>query len=410
MDRRFALVGALALLLEACGQSAGPGSAGTPHQAGPEQVARGRYLARAADCAACHTAPGGAAMAGGGLLETDFGRIYGSNITPDPEHGIGRWSSDDFYKAMHDGASPGLHPLYPVMPYTSYRAMPRADVDAIYAYLMQLPPIRQPNRAPDLRFPYNVRIGLFFWKLLFLKDELPAASAGQSAQWLRGRYVGQVLGHCAECHTPRGALGQMRTDEQMKGAPLGRWIAPDITPQGLAARGWSRDDLASFLKTGLAPQGSAYAEMHAVVSLSTQHLTDDDLQATVRFLTGDQVLAPQPAREDGAAAGRLAAGHQTYLNACAGCHGREGEGRPHVAVAMAGNSTLRQADPKNLLVSMLSGLPAQQFPGLERMQDMPGFAPLLSDTELSELANYLRQRFGGQPADVHMDVVRRLRE
>ena len=127
------------------------------------KIERGRYLVTAADCAACHTAPGGAAMAGGGLLETDFGRIYGSNITPDPEHGIGRWSADDFYKAMHDGTSPGGHPLYPAMPYTSYRAMPREDVDAVYAYLMQLSPVRQASTPNELHFPYNLRFSLFFW-------------------------------------------------------------------------------------------------------------------------------------------------------------------------------------------------------------------------------------------------------
>lgn len=409
MNKRLVAAALMPLLLWACGGPTGSPD-GKPSQAfSAEQIAKGQYLARAADCAACHTASGGAPMAGGAPLESDFGTLYGSNITPDPEHGIGRWSADDFYKAMHDGTSPGGHQLYPAMPYASYRAMPRDDVDAIYAYLMHLPPVKQANKAPDLHFPYNMRFALFFWKLLFLKDELPAASTGQSPQWMRGRYLGNVLGHCAECHTSRGFLGQMRLSEQWKGGVMGRWLAPDITPQGLAARGWTDADLNRFLKTGLAPQGSAYGEMHPVVSLSTQYLTDADLQALVRFLTGDQPLVPQPIKEDVAAADKLVAGRQTYLNVCAGCHGRDGEGRAHVAVAMSGNSTLHLADPQNLLVSMLDGLPAQQFAGLDRMQDMPGFARQLSDAELAELANYLRLRFGGQPGDVQAEAVKKLR-
>jgi mono/diheme cytochrome c family protein len=409
MNRHLVATGLAAVLLCACGGPTGSSDGRPAQKSGAEQVARGRYLARAADCEACHTAPGGAPMAGGAPLDSKFGRLYGSNITPDPEHGIGRWSADDFYKAMHDGTSPGGHPLYPAMPYTSYRAMPREDVDAVYAYLMQLSPVRQASTPNELHFPYNLRFSLFFWKLLFLDNELPAASAGTSPQWVRGRYVANVLGHCGECHTPRGFAGQMQADRPFTGASLGRWIAPDITPKGLADRGWDEAGLVAFMKTGIAPQGSAYTEMHTVVSLSTRHLADADLLAMVRFLTGDQALPAQAAKEDGTADDKWEAGRQHYLNACAGCHGREGEGRPHVAVAMAANSTLRQPDPTNLLVSMLDGLPAQQFPGLERMQDMPGFAHQLGEAELAELANYLRVRFGGQPGDVRAEGVGKLK-
>ena len=387
----------------------GPSGDGKPVKSSAEQIARGKYLARAADCAACHTAPGGAAFAGGKVLESPFGNLYGSNITPDLDHGIGRWSADDFYKAMHDGTLPNGQPLYPAMPYTSYRAMPREDVDAVYAYLMQVPAIKQPNTPADLSFPYNMRFGVRFWKWIFLKDELPAASKGSSPEWQRGRYVSNVLGHCAECHTPRGKLGQLNLDQQLKGAPLGRFIAPDITPEGLAARGWTEVDLSSFMKTGIAPQGSAYSEMHLVVNLSTQYLSEADMKATTRFLMGDSPLAAVPVKIDAAAASSLSAGRQLYLNVCAGCHGVEGSGRPHVAVAMMGNSSLRLKDPQNLIVSMLDGLPAQEFPGLERMQDMPGFAGSLSDAELAELSNYLRLAFGGQPADVKPEQIKALR-
>ncbi|HEY4079536.1 MAG TPA: c-type cytochrome [Burkholderiaceae bacterium] len=406
MLRTLLVLISTSLLLAACG---GPHGDGQPVKASPEQIARGKYLARAADCAACHTAPGGAPMAGGEPLASPYGTLVGSNITPDKEHGIGRWSADDFYAAVHDGVAPGGHQLYPAMPYTSYRVMPREDVDAIYAYLMQLPAVAQPSAKASLTFPYNMRFGVWFWRALFLKDELPAASQGQSAEWKRGRYLADGLGHCAECHTPRGKLGQLKLDQQWQGAQLGRFLAPDITPQALAARGWSERDIATFMRTGIAPQGSAFGEMHLVVSLSTQYLTDADMHALTRYVTGDAPLPPLPVQANLAAEQQFAAGRQTYLNVCAGCHGRDGEGRDHVAVAMLGNSTLRQADPRNLIVSVLDGLPAQQFPGLERMQDMPGFARTLSDAELAELGNYLRLRFGGQKGDVTAEAAKALR-
>ena len=397
----------VAWAMAGCG---GPHGDGQPLKSSAEQIARGKYLAVAGDCAACHTAAGGAPMAGGAPLESPFGVLFGTNITPHPEHGIGRWNADDFYAAMHDGSAPGGRQLYPAMPYTSYRAMPREDVDAVFAYLMQLPAVAQPNREANLKFPYNVRFGVWFWKLLFLKDELPAATPGQSADWQRGRYMADVLGHCGECHTPRGWLGQMKGGETWKGAQIGHWLAPDITPQGLASRGWTEPDLAAFMKTGIAPQGSAFAEMHLVVWLSTQHLNEADIRVMLRYIAGDAGLpTAQAVAVDNAAVQRLVAGRQTYLNVCAGCHGRDGEGKPHVAVAMAGNSTLRQADPRNLVVSVLVGLPAQEFPGLERMQDMPDFSGTLSDVEIAELGNYLRAQFGSQSLDLQANNIARLR-
>ncbi|SAK95441.1 gluconate 2-dehydrogenase (acceptor) [Caballeronia pedi] len=184
------------------------------------------------------------------------------------------------------------HKLYPAMPYTSYRQMSREDSDAIYAYLMTQKPVTAPSVEADLRFPYNVRFAVRLWDMLFLKDTLPDASTGQSADWTRGRYLAHALGHCAECHTPRGAFGQMQDAKTLQGGDLGRIGAPDITPAALAARGWTGADLQASFATGIAKQG---------------------------------------------------------LDSCAGCHGFDGQGKPHVAVAMNGNSTLRQSDPRNLI-------------------------------------------------------------
>src|SRR6516162_2462221 len=217
-----------------------------------ELVAHGRYLAQAADCAACHTAPGGAPFAGGLAMPSGFGTIYATNITPDPDHGIGRWSADDFWRALHDGVRRDGEQLYPAMPYTSYRGMTRADADAIYAYLMQLPPMNVANLATGLAFPFDIRLGMVAWNIAFLTESIPAASTGGSARWQRGRYLVNVLGHCGECHTPRGALGQMELSRPLTGFVPGRIAAPNVSPAVLAARGWDAAGLSAFLSEGLA--------------------------------------------------------------------------------------------------------------------------------------------------------------
>lgn len=395
-----------ALALSACNDNRGSrddyagarahGSETAPLQNGDAaQIARGRYLAKAADCAACHTAPDGAPFAGGVKIESPFGRFYGTNITPDREHGIGNWSADDFWRALHDGVSPNGQ-LYPAMPYTSYRQITRDDSDALYAYLMSLPPIAAKDKEPELSFPFNQRFGVWFWKLLFLKDARPDASTGNSAVWQRGRYLATALGHCAECHTTRGVFGQLDDAKPLGGGTLGRVTAPGITPALLAQRGWTAADLRAFFATGVAPQGSAFGEMHPVVQLSTQYLSDDDLHAMTTYLLGDRAPEPQPqpSPAQSADAAQFAAGRGTYLAVCAGCHGAEGEGKPHVAVALRGNSTVRQHDARNLIVSVLDGVEAQRFPGLESMQEMPGFAATLSNEEIAQLANMMRSRWG----------------
>jgi mono/diheme cytochrome c family protein len=406
-----ALLAACALALAACGRDEASSNRTAAFTPTPEQVAHGRYLVKAADCAACHTAKDGAPFAGGVKIDSPYGTFYGSNITPDKDHGIGNWSADDFYAALHDGNARGKR-LYPSMPYTSYRQLTRADTDAIYAYLMTVKPVAVANEANDLKFPYSLRFGMALWDMVFLKDTLPDASAGQSADWQRGRYLANALGHCAECHTPRNVFGQLEDAKPLAGAALGRVKAPDITPAALAARGWTGADLQTFFSVGIAPQGSAFGEMYPVVHLSTQYLTKDDLRALSVYLLGDAPPAPQPVKvadtTGSADTAQLAAGRSVYLAVCAGCHGLAGEGKPHVAVAMSGNSTLRQADPHNLLVAMLDGIDTQKFSGLENMQAMPAFSSTLSDDELAQLANYLRATWGGQPGNVTAEDVKAL--
>ena len=377
-----------------------------------EMVARGKYLAEAADCAACHSAPSGAPLAGGLAMQSGFGTIYATNITPDPDNGIGRWSADDFWRALHDGIRRDGQPLYPAMPYTSYRGMVRADADAIYAYVMQLRPMEVANHRTQLDFPYDIRLGMIGWNLLFLTDSVPAASTGSSAAWQRGRYLANVLGHCGECHTPRGMLGQMELSEPLTGFALGRVAAPDITPAGLASRGWTAESLRTYLGRGIAGPDSAFSDMHQVIVLSTRNLTAEDNDALVTFLLGDKPppAAPLPPADpavlEAAASG---AGRGDYVALCAGCHGLEGNGVPNTVVALRNNSTLRLADPRNLLVAMLDGIGPENFPHRASLQAMPGFANKLSDQQAAGLANYLRVIWGGQKPDVTAAAVRALR-
>ena len=237
-------------------------------------------------------------------------------------------------------------------------------------------------------------------------------SMGSSPAWQRGRYLVNVLGHCGECHTPRGIAGEMELSRSLTGFALGRVAAPDITPAGLAARGWTAAGLRAFLGRGIARQGSAFSDMHPVVMLSTRNLTSEDLNAVVTYLLGDDPPPPAPPPAIDPAQIGVAAngtGRLSYVALCAGCHGLEGNGVPHTAVAMRNNSTLRLADPRNLIVAMLDGIGWQNFPHRESMQAMPGFSDKLSDGEAAALANYLRVTFGGQKGDVAAAAVRALR-
>jgi mono/diheme cytochrome c family protein len=375
----------------------------------PQQIANGRYLTAAADCAACHTAPGGAPFAGGVLLAAPFGTIHGTNITPDPETGIGRYTSGDFFHAMTEGEARDGHQLYPAMPYVSYRNFTRADSDAIYAYLMNQPAVRQKNKRNGVGFPFNIRSGIHLWNLLFAGAQSEPASKGTSPSWQRGRYLVETLGHCGECHSPRGALGQVERDRPLAGNnTLGRFAAPDITPAGLAIRGWDAAMLRDYLRTGVSARAVASDEMLPVITLSTSQLDEADLEAMTAYLLGDQPPAPHSVRIARSESAASEPGRRHYLDLCSGCHGRDGDGVPHVAPGLRDNSSVRDADPHNLIVAILDGLPEHDLPGYERMQDMPGFADDLSDTEIAQLSTWLRQRYAGLPP-LDEKAVRRLR-
>lgn len=369
-------------------------------------IKKGEYLAKLGDCTACHTASDGPYLAGGYIMETPFGDIVGTNLTPSADHGIGRWTSEDFYKALTEGVSPPSRHLYPAMPYASFHDVTRDDSNALYAYLMSLPAIDKTYAKSNLPFPFNQRAALMGWNLLFFDKKAPVPnSEGDSDAWKRGQYIVNTFGHCAMCHSDLGMFGGVDKSKQMLGGNMGRLLGPDITAKGLAERGWNSVDLKQYLSTGIAPQGSAFGEMYKVVNFSMQYATKDDLDAVVTYLLGDKPLEPKKVTiNKGNDQGKA-----QYLSLCASCHAADGSGKPHTVIPLINNSTIRNPDSTNLIVSILDGLEIQSFPNSEKMDAMPGFTSKLTDQEAADLVNYLRATWGGLPEDITPQQIEKLR-
>jgi mono/diheme cytochrome c family protein len=376
---------------------------------------RGAYVAVAADCYACHTAKGGAPWAGGLPLQTPFGTIYASNISPDKENGIGNWTRADFHHALRDGIGKGGKHLYPAMPYASYRQMTPEDVDAVYAYLMTREPMKVANKKNELVFPFNIRQSLTFWNLVNLPGEKPANDPARSEVWNRGHYLADALAHCGECHTPRNLMQGMEQSKYLQGTLIEGIVAPDITKDGLTRMGFDVPLLASFMKSGISAQGAMTNQMFDVVHFSTQYMTDDDMKALSAYLFGldavtDQQATPTVPKPVEVAPELAASARGTYTNLCSGCHGAEGQGIPHVVVPLATNASLRIVDARNFVHTVLHGISAQRFPGLERMQPMPSFEDKLTDQQMADLANWARATWGGQQPDVKPEDVAKVRK
>ncbi|WEK49023.1 MAG: cytochrome c [Candidatus Kaistia colombiensis] len=375
---------------------------------------RGAYVAVAADCYACHTAKDGAAWAGGLPFQTPFGTIYASNISPDKDKGIGNWTRAEFHRALRDGIGKGGKHLYPAMPYASYRKMTPEDVDAIYAYLMTREPMKVENRQNALAFPFNIRRLMTFWNLVNLQGEQPINDPAHSEVWNRGRYLADALAHCGECHTPRNLLQGMEQAKYLQGATIEGIAAPDITKAGLTQMGFDAPLLASFMKSGISAQGAMTNQMFDVVHFSTQYMSDGDLAALSAYLfdldtAPDRSVAPAAPKPVSIDPALAVTARGTYLSLCSGCHGVEGQGIPHVVVPLATNASLRLNDARNLVHTVLHGLPAQRFPGLERMQPMPAFGDQLTDQQVADLTNWMRANWGGQEPNVKPEDIATIR-
>ena len=260
----------------------------------PPSAERGKYIFDAAGCYGCHTEAGGAPLAGGPALKTAFGTFYAPNITPDPEHGIGRWSDEDFARALREGVSPTGDNLYPVFPYTAYTKMGPRDVADLRAYLKTVPPSTKPSRAHELRFPFSIRAALGPWKWLYFTPGVYKPARDKAVVWNRGAYIVEALAHCGECHTPRNFFGAIQRDNWLTGArmPVGDLVAGNLTPDKSGLADWTAADIATLLESGDLPEGGTVgAEMGEVVRNSTSHLTAQDREAVAAYL---KALPPQP--------------------------------------------------------------------------------------------------------------------
>ena len=366
------------------------------------QVARGAYLARAGDCMGCHTARGAARYAGGRGVATPFGTVYASNLTPDDETGLGRWSADDFWRALHDGRSRDGRALYPAFPYPQFTRVTREDSDALFAFLRSLPAVRQPNRPHALRFPFDRQIVLEAWRWLFFRPAAFVADRSRSPEWNRGAYLVTGLGHCAACHGARNALGAARDAARFDGEqmPEQGWYAPSLhDPRQAGLADWPLEDIVRLLRVGVTGRASVAGPMAEVVRHGTQHLDASDLRAIAVFLRELPVDPPAtgatPAPSDRDAAW-LASGARAYENHCANCHGERGEGVPGAYPALAGNRAVTMDPPINLVrIAAHGGFPPQTA-GNPRPFGMPPFTQALDDADLAAILSYVRNAWGNR--------------
>ena len=336
---------------------------------GSALVAKGEYLTKAADCAACHTAPGGKPFAGGRAFKLPFGTIYSTNITPDQETGIGRWSDAQFVRALHRGIGRNGEDLYPAFPYTAYALLSTDDVLAIRAYLSTLRPVTARNADNTLVFPFNQRYVLRAWKLLFMPTRRWEPSAAHDAAWNRGSYLAEALAHCGDCHTPRNLMFATKSSRKYAGAVVDGWKAYNITSDNETGIGaWSEAEIEQYLSSGHAPaHGSAGGGMAEAIDLSLRHLSSEDIAALTRYLrtvpAQRSELAARVVHDPDTLNGATAwspgadrdesAGFQVFASACASCHGWDGNGQQTDNAGLRGSRSVNDPDGTNVVRAVL---------------------------------------------------------
>jgi mono/diheme cytochrome c family protein len=370
----------------------------------PELVQRGEYLARAGDCVSCHTAPGGQPFAGGRLFDLgEMGRLYSPNITPDRDTGIGSWSDDDFRAALQLGIGKGGTHLYPAFPYASFTLVSDEDALAIKAYLFSLKPVHNVAPANAMRFPYDQRFLMAYWSWLFDPNERLAADPGKPADWNRGRYLVEGLGHCGECHTGRNLLQARESSKAYAGAITQNWKAYDISPDhDTGIGGWSDQDLESYLSSGFAQgHGPASGPMAEAIVNSLHYLTAQDIHSMVvylRSLTPRPSAVPVSASADAGATGlNLDYGRQVYARECANCHQLNGMGTQSRYESLYGSHSVADRNAVNLTQVVLYGSSLDDIAG---RVSMPGFGKGLTNTEIAAVVNFAAGRLGGHPASL----------
>jgi mono/diheme cytochrome c family protein len=373
-------------------------------------VARGAYLARAGNCMGCHTVRGGSAYAGGRALATPFGTLYGPNLTPDITTGLGAWSADDFWGALHNGRARGGRYLYPAFPFPHYTKTTRADSDALYAYLRSLAPVRQPNRAHAMDFPFNTQLALAGWRLFFFRPGVFTPAPGQGASWNRGAYLVEGLGHCSACHSSRNAFGASAAGLAGGMIPMLNWYAPSLSDEheaGLAS--WRQHEVVQLLQTGTAQRATVIGPMAQVVANSLQYLAPDDLRAMAGYL---QVLPPienlrgMLAKPSSSA---MTAGRKVYQKHCVACHGSDGLGLAPAYPPLAGNRAITMEEPANMVRIILQGGFPPGTTGNPRPYGMPPFAHVLNDEDVANVMTYVRSSWGNRGNELRPAQVNQLR-
>jgi mono/diheme cytochrome c family protein len=403
-----------------------------------ELVEKGRYLATASDCVACHTAKGGKPMAGGLAIDSPVGTIMSTNITPSKETGIGNYTEAQFSDAVRKGVRADGANLYPAMPYTAYSFMSDEDVHAMYAYFMKgVVPVEEKNAETSLPFPMNIRASMIGWNLLFRNNTPLADDPKQSAEWNRGRYLAEGAAHCSTCHTPRGLLMQEQTSLNLSGAQVGPWYAPDITSDKVTGIGtWSQDELVTYLKTGrLAGKAQAAGSMGEAITHSFQHLTDADLKAIATYVESVPSTHPAAASsgatrfDQGKPVNELAAlrgkgfdngmkgahsGAQIFSANCASCHGFNGQGTADgYYPSIFHNSATAGVNASNLIATILYGVERETESGhvfMPPFGDQPNAVTRLDNVEVASLANYILKDYGNSKLTVTAHDVGVIRE
>jgi mono/diheme cytochrome c family protein len=377
---------------------------------------RGEYVARLGNCVACHSIPNAPGFSGGLKMATPLGPIYTTNITPDKETGIGNYTLEDFDKAMRLGVAKDGHRLYPAMPYPSYAKMSAEDMKALYDFIMKsVPAANVPNKPAEIPALLNQRWVLAIWNVVFADDARYQAKPDQSAEWNRGAYLVQGLGHCGACHTPRGLAfnekGYSEKDDKfLIGAPLDNWSATSLRQDvntGLGA--WSHDETVEFLKTGHNKFGTAFGTMTEVINNSTQYMTDDDIKAIATYLhtlPGVREKTDNPFKYDPAIEEKLkahkydVAGAQVYMQQCMTCHRPDGKGFTPYLPPLAGNPVIQDPSPASLINIVLNGSLVVVVDGMPDAYRMPQYRVLLNDQEIADVVSFVRSSWGNKASPV----------
>jgi mono/diheme cytochrome c family protein len=375
-----------------------------PPAAEPAQVAYGRYLAVLGDCESCHDRPGGQPYAGGYPLNTPFGVIYSSNLTPDRETGIGTWTADDFWNAFHKGVRKDGAKLYPAFPYPYFTHATRAEADALYAYLRTVTPVSYRPPANKLPFPLNIRFIVTFWNMLNFKED-NAPSTGPTP----GEHIVRGLGHCGGCHSPKTFLGADKAGHLFEGGKLDNWFAPALNAdvrRGLGA--WSTPDVVEYLKTGRNARSNSSGPMADVINHSTSHVTDADLASIAAYLKAQPSHAALPATPPPDPR-VMAVGKAIFVDECSACHAVDGKAAPRYFPPLPGAAVTQSVDPTTVIRFILSGTRTVATDARPTPLSMPSYAWKLNDAQVAAVATYVRNSWGNAAPAVAASDVGKLR-